>query len=168
VLFFRDDNADHSFLLRTPRRRQHAARRHFPRVTLRSSTRSGPTEYIFLPHSIFAKRFIQVPDMYELQHWGYDFSCSSSVDAMLAALNAAGLWQWRMGDSDIYGFYLKCRPKELAEVRVYECAQFWMGSSGSREGFWAELSSDAGSRAEIDQHFRHLLHGIRATSITET
>ena len=35
--------------------------------------------------------------------------------------------------------------------------KFWTGSSGGREGFWAELSSDAESRSEIDQHFQYLL-----------
>jgi hypothetical protein len=106
--------------------------------------------------------------MPELQNWGYDFCCSSSMNAMLAAFKAAGLWRWKLGDSDIYGFYLKCHPKERAKVRVYECAQFWTGGSHGREGFWAELSSDAESRSEIDQYFQHLLHVIKATSITET
>jgi hypothetical protein len=106
--------------------------------------------------------------MPELQHWGYDFSCSRSINAMLAAFNAAGLWQWNVGDSDIYGFYLKCRPTERAEVRVYERAQFRTGRAGSRGGFWAELSSEDASRSEIDQHFRQLLNVIKASSITET
>jgi hypothetical protein len=106
--------------------------------------------------------------MPELQHWGYDFSCSESVDAMLVVLNAAGPWHWKMGDSDIYGFYLKCRPKEHAEVRLFESAQFRTDGGGNREGFWAELSSDAESRSEIDLNFRRVLRGIKARNITQT
>jgi len=106
--------------------------------------------------------------MPELQHWGYDFSCSKSVDAILIALNSAGPWLWKMGDSDVYGFYLKCRPKEHAEVRVFERAQFRTGSRGNDEAFWAELSSDAESWSEIDRHFRRALGEIKARNITQT
>jgi hypothetical protein len=87
---------------------------------------------------------------------------------MLVALNAAGPWQWTMGDSDVYGFYLKCRPTEHAEIRVFERAQFRTGGRGSREAFWAELLSDAESRSEIDQHFRRMLSAIKATNITQS
>jgi hypothetical protein len=107
-------------------------------------------------------------DMPELQYWGYDFSCWKSLDAILIALNSAGPWHWKMGDSDIYGFYLKCRPKEHGEVRLFERAQFRTGSRGNREGFWAELSSDAETRSEIDQYFRRALGEIKARNITQT
>ena len=106
--------------------------------------------------------------MTELHHWGYDFSYTKSVDAMLDALNAAALWQWKMGDSDVYGFYLKCRPKELVEIRIFERAQFRTGDSGGRGGFWAELSSDAESWPKIDRDFRCLLDEINARNITES
>src|SRR5262245_24341559 len=105
--------------------------------------------------------------MTELQNWGYDFSSWKSVDDMLIALNAASPWHWKMGDSDIYGFCLKCRLKEHAEIRVFERAQFRTGGGENREGFWAELSSDAESRPEIDQQFRHALSGIKSRNITQ-
>jgi hypothetical protein len=75
---------------------------------------------------------------------------------------------WKMGDSDIFGFYLTCRPKEHVEVWVFERAQFRTGSRGNREDFWAELSSDAESRSEIAQHFRRVLGEIKARNITQT
>ena len=50
--------------------------------------------------------------------WGYDFACGKSIDTILAAFNSAGAWQWRLGDSDIYGDYLKCRRKEHADIRL--------------------------------------------------
>jgi hypothetical protein len=105
--------------------------------------------------------------MPELRHWGYDFTCGKEVDAMLAAFNAAGPWRWDPGDSDIYGSYLKCRPQEHVEIRVYARSQFRTGSRWN-SGFWAELTSDVAISAEIDRQFRSLLLGVKAGTITET
>ena len=100
--------------------------------------------------------------------WGYDFACGKSIDAILAAFNSAGAWQWRVGDSYIYGDYLKCRPKEHADIRVYDARQFWTWRAGDREGFWAELSCDRNDRAELDQSFLELLRRIDARNISQS
>jgi hypothetical protein len=100
--------------------------------------------------------------------WGYDFECGKTIDAMHAAFNAAGPWQWRQNDSDIYGFYLRCRPKEHAEVSVYERAQFRTPGRSDRAGFWAELCSAPDAHADIDQQFRALLQHVDAKTIVET
>ena len=110
--------------------------------------------------------FVRSADM--LKWWGYDFTCPQTIDAMHVAFNAAGPWQWRQNDSDIYGFYLRCRPKEHAEVSVYERAQFRTWRRGDRTGFWAELCSDPEAHSEIDQQFRALLHHVNARNIIET
>jgi hypothetical protein len=106
--------------------------------------------------------------MPELQHWGYDFSCWKSVDAMLKAFNAAGPWQWEMGDSDFYGFYLRCRPNPSARIRVYNEAEFRTSPLWVSCRFWAELYSESEARPEIDQQFLRLLKGVKAKRITET
>ena len=110
--------------------------------------------------------------MLKLQHWSYDFACDQPIDAILAAFNAAGPWQWEMRDSDFYGDYLSCRPKERVHVRVFEYARNWRAvSAGRREGFSAWLECDAentATRSETDQVFRRLLQGINATKIIET
>ena len=49
--------------------------------------------------------------------WGYDFTCDQSVDGIFAAFKTASPWRWQLGDSDIYGDYVRCRPNENAEVR---------------------------------------------------
>jgi hypothetical protein len=102
------------------------------------------------------------------QWWGYDFNCSQSIEAILAAFNAAGPWQWQLGDSDFYGDYVRCRPNERSRLRVYERSQFWTWQPGNPEGFYAEFESDPEGRSEIDQIFRRLLQEIDATNITET
>ena len=98
--------------------------------------------------------------------WGYDFDCDKTIEAIHAVFKAGGRWQWTIGDSDIYGDYLKCRPKERADIRVYDARQFWRWSAGDREGFWGELTCDGEDRHDIDQKFRDLLGGINATNIS--
>jgi hypothetical protein len=100
--------------------------------------------------------------------WGYDFACGNSISAVLAAFNSAGAWQWRLGDSDIYGDYVKCQPKEHAKIRVYDARQFHSWRAGDAEGFWAELSCAPDDRAEIDQSFLDLLRRINASNISES
>jgi len=100
--------------------------------------------------------------------WGFDFTCDQSVEAILAAFKTASPWPWQLGDSDIYGFYVKCRPNENAEVRVYERRQFWTWRPADGDGFYAELVSDPANRTEIDQEFRRLLQVINSKKIAET
>ncbi len=107
-------------------------------------------------------------DEMEQVAWGYDFACGNSISTILAAFNSGGAWQWRLGDSDIYGDYLKCRPKEHAEIQVYDARQFWTWRTGDREGFWAELSCDSADRVEIDRCFLELLRRINASNISES
>jgi hypothetical protein len=100
--------------------------------------------------------------------WAYDFACTRPIEAILAAFNAAGPWQWQQVHSDFCGDYVRCRPTERARVRVYERSQFRAWQAGDREGFYAEFESDPEGRSEIDQVFRRLLQLINATNITET
>jgi hypothetical protein len=100
--------------------------------------------------------------------WGYDFECGKPLDAMLAAFNSGGAWQWKLGDSDVYGDYLKCQPKEHARIRVYDARRFWMWRAGDPEGFWAELSCGPGDRAEIDRGFLDLLRRVEASDISQS
>ena len=100
--------------------------------------------------------------------WGYDFDCSAPLEGMLAAFNSAGAWQWRVGDSDMYGDYLKCQPKEDAKIKVYDARKFWTWQAGDPEGFWAELSCGPGDRAEIDRSFLELLRGTSARDISQS
>src|SRR4029453_5877244 len=102
------------------------------------------------------------------QWWGYYFDCAHSIEAILAAFNAAGPWQWQLGDSDMYGFYVRCRPRERVHLRVYQCSKSRTVQPGDSEGFYAEFESDPESRSEIDQAFRRLLQEINATNIVET
>ena len=109
--------------------------------------------------------------MFKLHNWGYNFTCDQPIRAILAVFKAASPWQWELRDSDIYGDYLNCRPKEHAQVQVYEYSQMRGASVGAREGFSAWLQSDAeniATRSEIDDVFRRLLKTIHATNITET
>ena len=98
--------------------------------------------------------------------WGYDFNCDKSIAAVHAVFNTEGPWQWAIGDSDIYGDYLKCRPKEHAKICVYDARQFWTWRTGDREGFWAELTCEGEDQPELDQRFRDLLRAIDATNIS--
>jgi hypothetical protein len=100
--------------------------------------------------------------------WGYDFACGKSIDVILAAFNSGSAWRWSVGDSDIYGDYLKCRPKEQAQIRVYDARQFHSWRTGDREGFWAELSCGPDDRLEIDQTFLDLLGRIGASNVVQS
>jgi hypothetical protein len=102
------------------------------------------------------------------QWWGYDFTSSQSIGAILAAFNAAGPWQWQQVHSEFCGDYVRCRPTERARVRVYERSQFRSWEPGDREGFYAELESDPDAWPEMDQVFRSLLQRINAKNVTET
>lgn len=102
-------------------------------------------------------------------YWAYDFACDLSMEAMLAAFNAAGPWRWDLSDSATYGDYLNCRPDEEVHVRVHEYPQ--MLFVGLRDkGFSALLEIHAESTAtrfEVDDVFRRLLQTVEATNITE-
>src|SRR5262245_44725090 len=102
------------------------------------------------------------------QWWDYDFNCAQSIEAILAAFNAAGPWQWERVDSHNCGQYVKCRrPRELAQVRVYERRQFRSWQPGDREGFYAELEGASEAQPVIDAVFWNLLQAINATNIVE-
>jgi hypothetical protein len=77
-------------------------------------------------------------------YWAYDFACEQSLDAIAAAFNAAGPWQWQLRESAVYGDYLNCRPMERVRLRVHEYPQ--TGEYGT---------------------FRRLLQAINATDVTE-
>ena len=89
-------------------------------------------------------------------YWAYDFACDQSLEAIVAAFNAAGPWQWTQRESAVYGDYLNCRPKERVRLRVHEYPQ--TGEYGTfvglrDKGFSALLEIDAdgvATRSEID------------------
>lgn len=100
----------------------------------------------------------------------YDFTCDQPMEAMLAAFNAAGPWQWGLGDSATYGDYLGCRPMGGVRVRVHEYPQMLFRSGYPKEGFTALLEIRPESKAtqsEIDDVFRRLLQTVNATNIRE-
>jgi hypothetical protein len=104
--------------------------------------------------------------------WAYDFTCEQPIEAIPAAFNAHGPWQWQLRDSDFYGDYLNCRPKQHVRLRIHEYP-----SKGHvkfvglrRKGFKALLEIEAEgatSRSEIDDVFRRLLQGINARNVIE-
>jgi hypothetical protein len=106
-------------------------------------------------------------------YWAYDFASDQPIEAILAAFNAAGPWQWMLRESAVYGDYLNCRPTERVRVRVHEYPQ--TGEYGTfvglrDKGFSALLAIEAeggATRSEIDGVFRHLLQTINATDMTE-
>src|SRR5262245_49344206 len=100
--------------------------------------------------------------------WGYDFDCALSIDAILAAFNAAGTWQLQQVHSENCGDYVRCRPSEHAQVRVYERRQFRTWQPGDREGFYAELESDPEAQPEIDAVLWSFLQRVNATNIVAT
>ena len=103
-------------------------------------------------------------------YWAYDFTCDQTLEAILAALNSAGPWQWALGESAVYGDYLNCRPMEHVRVRLHEFPQMLFVGFRRGKGFSALLEirpESTATRFEIDGVFRRLLQGIDATDITE-
>src|SRR6185503_5302794 len=106
-------------------------------------------------------------------YWAYDFSCDQPIEAILAAFNAAGPWQWELRESGVYGDYLNSRPEKHVRARIHEYP--FTGDSGTfvglrDRGFTALLQADAESvstRANIDGVFRGLLLAIKAMNVTE-
>ncbi len=104
--------------------------------------------------------------------WAYDFTCGGrSIEAVLAALNATGPWQWQLRDNQVYGDYLACRPQEHVWLRIHEypCTGIGTFAGLHDKGFTALLQIDAGSAAtqsEIDRAFRRLLQAIDAADLT--
>jgi hypothetical protein len=64
--------------------------------------------------------------------WAYDFTCRLSIAAMRDAFNAAGPWSWQLRDSDIYGFYLNCRPLPHVRLRVHRQEEIFWGRYARR------------------------------------
>jgi hypothetical protein len=107
-----------------------------------------------------------------MTEWAYEFACDRPIEAIPAAFNAAGPWQWQLHDSHFYGNYLNCRPQDRVRLRVHEYPSKGVISFvGLREkGFKALLEIEAGSgttRSEIDDVFRRLLQTINATNVME-
>src|SRR5262245_45179952 len=127
-----------------------------------------PSEIVLENNSRFNNHIGHRGGLMAKQGWGYDFNCSQSIDAMLAVFNTAGPWQWQSVDSDICGQYVKCRPREYAQVRVYDRRQFRTWQTGDREGFYAELESATETQPEIDAVFWNLLLAVNATNTVET
>jgi hypothetical protein len=104
------------------------------------------------------------------EYWAYDFACDQPMEAILAALNSAGPWQWVMGDSSTYGDYLNCRPQEHVRVRLHEYPQMLFVGSRRGKGFSALLEiriESVATQIEIDDVFRRSLQEIDATNIRE-
>jgi hypothetical protein len=104
--------------------------------------------------------------------WAYDFTCDQPIEAIPAALNAAGPWRWQLRDSDFYGDYINCRPTEHVRIRVHEYPSKghikFMGPHDT--GFKASLQVDTegvAGRSEIVEVFQRLLHKIFAANVTE-
>jgi len=53
-------------------------------------------------------------------YWAYAFACDQPMEAILAAWNEAGAWQWQFRDSYWYGDYLNTRPVKGLRVRIHE------------------------------------------------
>ena len=103
-------------------------------------------------------------------YWAYDFDCDLSIEAILAAFNSIGPWQWVLSESSVYGDYLNCRPKEHVRVRLHEYPQMLFVGFSRGEGFSAllEIRPEAvATQFEIDGVFRRLLREIDAINITE-
>jgi len=106
-------------------------------------------------------------------YWAYDFTCDHRIEAILAAFNAAGPWQWQQRESAVYGDYLNCRPLQHVRLRVHEYPS--VGEYGTviglrDKGFTALLqggSESTSTRAAIDDVLRRLLQAIKATNVTE-
>ena len=111
--------------------------------------------------------------MIKASYWAYDFTCDQQIEAILAAFNAAGPWQWELRDSAVYGDYLSCRPGEGVRVRVHEYPQ--TGAYGTvvglrDKGFSALLRIDPegmATRSGIDGIFRSLMQAIDAKNMAE-
>jgi hypothetical protein len=105
--------------------------------------------------------------------WAYDFRCDRPIEAVLAAFNAAGPWQWQLRESAVYGDYLNCRPQEHVRLRVHEyptAGEYGVFVGLRDKGFCALLEvgvASGAARAEIDGAFLRLLQEIDAADVVE-
>jgi len=107
------------------------------------------------------------------EHWAYDFTCDRPIDAILAAFNEAGPWQWELRENTIYGSYLNTRPQTGVRAQIHEYP--FTGPYGAftglhARGFNALLEVRTGSgaaRSEIDGVVRTLLGMVGATNVAE-
>lgn len=62
------------------------------------------------------------------QYYGFAFTFESrlSLDAMLAALNRVGPWQWRGSESDIYGESVWCYAGDAAKLKIVREEPRWL------------------------------------------
>ncbi len=82
--------------------------------------------------------------------------------AIPAVFNAHGPWQWQLRESDFYGDYLNCRPKQHVRLRVHEYPSEghvkFVALHGTGFKALLEIEAEGGtSRSEIDDIFRRLL-----------
>ncbi|MBI4207816.1 MAG: hypothetical protein HY527_22575 [Betaproteobacteria bacterium] len=112
-------------------------------------------------------------------YWAYVFTCDKPIEAILAAWNETGPWQWRLRDSAWYGDYLNTRPTDGVRVRIHEFpsqaseAGTFVGPGsveGVRysQGYTALLQIEPESvatKAEIDAVLQGLLERINAEKI---
>ncbi len=95
--------------------------------------------------------------------WAYDFTFERSLEALLAALEAAGPWPWQGRDSHWHGSYLNSRPEPGVRVRIHHFPD-------QPQPFSAllELQPEAAARrAAIDAVFRAALAGAGARDLRE-
>jgi len=118
-------------------------------------------------------------------YWAYAFASYKPIEAIAAAWNEAGPWQWQARDSHWYGDYLNTRPVEGTRVRIHEASHKPDGSAAERSlfdwigHFFAQIRGGAqrytallqiegdspATRAEVDGVLRGLLEKIAATRI---
>ena len=93
--------------------------------------------------------------------WAYDFSFERPLEALLAALNAAGPWTWQGRESHWYGSYLNSRPAPGVRLRIHHFPD-------QPQPFSALLEIAAGAaaaRETIDAVFRALVAGAGARDL---
>ena len=97
----------------------------------------------------------------------YSFNAPLGIEAMRSALDRAGLWTWRLNDSDTYGEYLSARPSDshsrLRIFRLERDGHYLLDTLYSRQEGAPFLT-----REELDRMIREeLLPAVRATDIQE-
>ena len=104
----------------------------------------------------------------------YAFDSDLTLEQMQSILNAAGPWQWEMGDSYWYGDYLRTRPnQDQGKVAIMEQRQspvFAGGAEDPRYLIWAtsfpERGVNAFTSADVGRVVREkILPAVGARSI---
>lgn len=93
--------------------------------------------------------------------WAYDFTFERPLEALLAALEAAGQWPWQGRESYWYGSYLNSRPEPGVRVRIHHFPD-------QPQPFSAllELQPEAAAKRDaVDALFRAQLAGAGARDL---